>query len=58
MSKPLYLTDKQIEAGITYCEAQLDYMSPEDQRRELFEQELESLRQMLVERAEGIIKLL
>ncbi len=51
-------TDRQLEAGLDYYEAQLEHGKLDEARRKFFEAEVEMIREMLVERAEGIIRLL
>lgn len=57
--KPVHLTDEVVEAGINYCEAQLNHnKNLDDERRAHFERELELLRGILEEQMGGIIRLL
>lgn len=55
--KLTYLTAEQVEAGITYTEARLS-IEKDERIRELFEKELEQLREVLELRVKNVIKLL
>lgn len=60
MNKPVYLTESQIDAGISYCEAQLNHpkTKADPERLAHFQAEVQMLREMLEERLQGIVKLL